>query len=577
MKNTLLLTGLCLAFAGEAAYARCRADELTLRWPMNGTDGKDYVINNYADLDPGDGLKDFRDNTGNAAKTYNGHQGIDIDLANFRRMDAGYPVVAAADGVVESIQGNLFDRNMEGAPGCGDWNHVYVRHSNGFLTMYGHLKQNSIKVRKGQSVVAGQELGLIGSSGCSSVVHLHFEVRDCSDTFVDPMLQGMFSDAPQYDTDLNVMDITVRKGGFPDGAIFTPVDVLLKDPGRNINSITAGTRIGVGLSVAGGNIGDKINVVLKNAAGKIETAFAQIDIDGAWRHSWPRWWANIPRSASPREQWKVEVYQNDSLVKSHSFAIQATRDAIFQGLAQQTYQHTFQSMLDADYSPVWVDGSGEAGQGAKISAIYRHNGGKFRTIHDATGEQYQNAFMLATGVGLQLLQIDSYLVDGQPRIAAVFGTKWSPGWQAYHFVTRDEHLKRFNELRAQGMRPYAITVAVANGREYVSAAYSNVGAGEWAAFYGLTAAAYQQEFERQKAKGLFPMFLDVYDDNGTPKFSAIWTADAGKKQAFARHNLSELEFFQFNEERAIAGMPIRAISSYIDNGRRLYAGLWSAD
>ncbi len=39
--------------------------------------------------------------------------------------------------------------------------------------------------------------------------------------------------------------------------------------------------------------------------------------------------------------------------------------------------------------------------------------------------------------------------------------------------------------------------------------------------------------------------------------------------------MDEASFFRFNEERALVGMPARQISSYVTNGRRLYAGAWS--
>ena len=45
-------------------------------------------------------MKDYTGNNGALAKTYEGHNGIDIDTPDLRQMDAGFPVVAAADGEV---------------------------------------------------------------------------------------------------------------------------------------------------------------------------------------------------------------------------------------------------------------------------------------------------------------------------------------------------------------------------------------------------------------------------------------------------------------------------------------------
>ena len=74
-----------------------------LLWPLAGRDGRDWVINNYIDLDPTSGILDYTGASGSGAKTINGHLGIDIDVPNFRWMDGGLSIVraAAAAGVVQ--------------------------------------------------------------------------------------------------------------------------------------------------------------------------------------------------------------------------------------------------------------------------------------------------------------------------------------------------------------------------------------------------------------------------------------------------------------------------------------------
>ena len=94
------------------------------------------------------------------------HQGIDISLK------VGDPIYATFDGKV---------RFAKAAGNYG--NLIVIRHNNGLETYYAHLSQ--IDVESGDWVVAGQQIGLGGSTGRSTGPHLHFEVRYKGQSF-DP-------------------------------------------------------------------------------------------------------------------------------------------------------------------------------------------------------------------------------------------------------------------------------------------------------------------------------------------------------------------------------------------------------
>ena len=80
------------------------------------------------------------------------------------RRAARHPIFAAADGVV-------VDAGRESGYG----NVVRVRHEFGFETVYAHLSK--IRVRVGQQVSRGVQIGDMGSTGRSTGSHLHYEVR----------------------------------------------------------------------------------------------------------------------------------------------------------------------------------------------------------------------------------------------------------------------------------------------------------------------------------------------------------------------------------------------------------------
>jgi murein DD-endopeptidase MepM/ murein hydrolase activator NlpD len=77
---------------------------------------------------------------------------------------------------------------------------VQVRDSDGLTALYGHLKKGSVAVSVGQQVSAGAILGVVGSSGCSTAPHLHFELRDAANRLVVPFRNGLWAAPPIYDT-----------------------------------------------------------------------------------------------------------------------------------------------------------------------------------------------------------------------------------------------------------------------------------------------------------------------------------------------------------------------------------------
>lgn len=100
--------------------------------------------------------------------SYPGHTGVDINI-NVR----GRSVVAVKDGTVIT---STAQRNADGTyRSYGEY--VVIDHHDGTMTLYGHMSPNSRTVTKGQNVVQGQVLGIVGTTGNSTGLHLHFEVR----------------------------------------------------------------------------------------------------------------------------------------------------------------------------------------------------------------------------------------------------------------------------------------------------------------------------------------------------------------------------------------------------------------
>ncbi len=80
-------------------------------------------------------------------------------------------VVEAIDGMLDNKPGNLNSFNVMG-------NYIMIRHDNDVFSIIGHLRQNSILVKSGESVRMGQKIAECGNSGNTTDPHLHFHAQD---------------------------------------------------------------------------------------------------------------------------------------------------------------------------------------------------------------------------------------------------------------------------------------------------------------------------------------------------------------------------------------------------------------
>jgi murein DD-endopeptidase MepM/ murein hydrolase activator NlpD len=94
------------------------------------------------------------------------HQGLDY------RVPTGTPVTALNDGTVLLARFLYYEGNC-----------VVIDHGQGLLTLFFHLSE--FKVKEGDVVKRGQEIGLSGGTGRATGPHLHVAVR-WQGTYLDP-------------------------------------------------------------------------------------------------------------------------------------------------------------------------------------------------------------------------------------------------------------------------------------------------------------------------------------------------------------------------------------------------------
>ncbi len=183
--------GMVAFLAGSMLAAMpSRADDTAppkLGLPIICPDGANCMIQQYVDIDPGPGVRDYT--CGSAS--YDGHKGTDFRVHRLADIERGVDVVAVAPGRVVATRDSMADRLVRSPEDrkavrnreCG--NGMRIDHGGGWETQYCHLRRGSVVVTKGDRVERGQKLGLVGYSGMAAFAHVHVTLRKAGKV-IDP-------------------------------------------------------------------------------------------------------------------------------------------------------------------------------------------------------------------------------------------------------------------------------------------------------------------------------------------------------------------------------------------------------
>ena len=135
------------------------------------------------------------------------HYGIDLI--------GGTNILAFEDGTVTSIC-NIGQQ-------YGNACYVRIKHSNGYYTLYYHLKSGSVCVKVNDHVKRGQKIGVMGATGQATGIHLHFQIdKGNSKSSINPY-DYLFNNKPfiqkqENNPDLLTMVKKAMRGDYGNGA-----------------------------------------------------------------------------------------------------------------------------------------------------------------------------------------------------------------------------------------------------------------------------------------------------------------------------------------------------------------------
>ncbi|HTV69950.1 MAG TPA: M23 family metallopeptidase [Rhizobiaceae bacterium] len=105
------------------------------------------------------------------------------------------PIIAPADGTVVSIVENLPDQQIgKTDPANPAGNHVVLDLGGGEFVFLAHLREGSVTVEPGDTVVGGGEIGRCGNSGNTTEPHLHIHMQTTADLATGEGLPMQFQD-----------------------------------------------------------------------------------------------------------------------------------------------------------------------------------------------------------------------------------------------------------------------------------------------------------------------------------------------------------------------------------------------
>lgn len=287
--------------------------------PIEGVQNRDWFITNYIDHDTAEGtFKDYWC----GKETYDQHQGTDFFLRDFRQMDSGVFILAAAAGRVYFTHDGEFDRSKHLRNG-GLGNHIVIYHNDSLYTLYAHLRKSGLLVKIGDSVTQGQRIAYVASSGWTNNPHLHFEVHK-RETLLDPFgtncqnlpkAPGRFISPPYYDDSFKIIT-----GGLTSGM---PSLELLGEHPNDISTFTPteDTIITCWLHGLSWKPEDKIRYDWFTPSDNLWNSFT--DSPGVYYRYWYSWtYIYGPKKIfMPQGLWKVKCYKNDSLLTVIPFRV----------------------------------------------------------------------------------------------------------------------------------------------------------------------------------------------------------------------------------------------------------------
>jgi hypothetical protein len=190
--------------------------------------------------------------------------------------------------------------------------------------------------------------------------------------------------------------------------------------------------------------------------------------------------------------------------------------------------------------------------------------------------QRTNARALASGVSRAVSPAaanNAINAESEDVARGATSTLGAPQWQARYGLTAAQFKNSFSELVLQGYRPKCLSKYFSGGTDRYAALWVRNTGLAWEARYDLTSAEYQRAFNDLVHKRYRLTWINGYESGGLIKYAAIWEK-RGDTPWVARHALSDEELRLVASTFTQQGYRPIQISGYESGGIPRYAAVW---
>lgn len=247
------------------------------------------------------------------------------------------------------------------------------------------------------------------------------------------------------------------------------------------------------------------------------------------------------------------------------------------GISNENYQTEFDKIWTCGYYPIWVDGFDVNGK-TYFNTIFRPSKNvAWVARHNMTGAKYQAEFDKWAKAGYRLININSYLLHGKLRYAAIWKKDNSVKWMAYHGRSLSWHEANFEKHHKAGWVPVNVSCVYKSSKTFVAALWEKKKTGGFYLRPAMDLQAFKNYFKEYTAIKKFKLvYLDAYVKKGKPYLSGIWHKKASDYNAWwEKHHLSGSQYQSQYSSMLSKGCLTRCVAGYEDGNKARYEGIWA--